>query len=110
MDLWQPYKDAVKAVLLQATIIVDRFHVVRRANQAMETIRKQLRESLTKNQRRGLMHDRFILLKRHKVLTDMEKVTLDLWTKNHLSLGTAYELKEAFFDIWESDNRQKALP
>jgi len=38
----------------------------------------------------------------------MEKVTLDLWTKNHLSLGTAYELKEAFFDIWESDNRQKA--
>jgi len=51
MDLWQPYKDAVKAVMPQATIIVDKFHVVRMAKQAMETIRKQLRESLTKNQR-----------------------------------------------------------
>lgn len=109
MDMWQPYRDAVRAVLPQATIIVDKFHVVRMANQAMETIRKQLREGLAKKQRRGLMHDRFILLKRNKELTDMDRVTLDLWTKNHPSLGTAYELKEAFFDIWDIDSRQKAF-
>lgn len=109
MDMRQPYKDAVRAVLPKATIIVDKFHVVRMANQAMETIRKQIREDLTRQQRRGLMHDRFILLKRHKELTDMEKATLDLWTKNYPSLGTAYSLKESFFDIWESDSRQKAF-
>jgi len=109
MDMWQPYRDAVRAVLPKAVIIVDKFHVVRMANQAMETIRKTIRESLTKQQRRGLMHDRFILLKRHKELTEMDRITLDLWTKNHPSLGTAYELKEAFFDIWECDSRQKAF-
>lgn len=109
MDMWQPYKDAVRAVLPKAIIIVDKFHVVRMANQAMETIRKQLREGLTKQQRRGLMHDRFILLKRYKELTDMDKVTLDLWTKNHPSLGIAYELKESFFALWDSDSRQKAF-
>lgn len=109
MDMWQPYKDAVKAVLPRAIIIVDKFHVVRMANQALETIRKQLREGLSPKERRGLMHDRFILLKRHKELTEMNKITLDLWTKNHPSLGIAYELKESYFDIWDSDNRQKAF-
>ena len=108
MDMWQPYKDAVKAVLPKATIIVDKFHVVRMANQALETIRKQLKEGLSPKERRGLMHDRFILLKRHKELTEMEKVTLDLWTKNHPSLGIAYELKESFFELWDIDSRQKA--
>ena len=108
MDMWQPYKDAVKAVLPKATIIVDKFHVVRMANQALETVRKQLREGLSPKERRGLMYDRFILLKRHKELTEMEKVTLDLWTKNHPSLGIAYELKESFFELWDIDSRQKA--
>ncbi|WP_081890322.1 ISL3 family transposase [Paenibacillus tyrfis] len=109
MNMWQPYKDAVKTVLPKATIIIDKFHVVRMANQALETIRKQLREGLTPKERRGLMHDRFILPKRHKELTEMEKITLDLWIENYPSLGIAYELKESFFDIWESDTRQKAF-
>ncbi|GMX66807.1 hypothetical protein Elgi_60790 [Paenibacillus elgii] len=47
MDMWQLYKDAVKAVLRKATIIVDKFYVVRMANQALETIRKQLRDGLS---------------------------------------------------------------
>ncbi|WP_134912995.1 ISL3 family transposase [Paenibacillus sp. IHB B 3084] len=108
MDMWQPYKDAVKAVLPKAIIIVDKFHVVRMANQALETIRKQLREGLSAKERRGLMHDRFILLKRHEKLTEMDKITLDLWTKNHPSLGIAYDLKESFFDLWNTGSRQKA--
>lgn len=108
MDMWKPYKDAVKTVLPKATIIVDKFHVVRMANQALETIRKQLKDGLSPKERRGLMHDRFILLKRHKELTEMDKITLDLWTKNHPSLGIAYELKESFFSLWDNDSRQKA--
>ncbi|AJE49794.1 transposase [Paenibacillus jamilae] len=109
MDMWQPYKDAVRAILPKALIIVDKFHVVRMANQALETIRKQLREGLSPKERRGLMHDRFILLKRRIELTEMDKITLDLWTKNHPSLGTAYDLKESYFDIWECDSRQTAF-
>ncbi len=109
MDMWQPYKDAVKSVLPKATIIVDKFHVVRMANQALETIRKQLRGDLSAKERRGLMHDRFILLKRNKDLSEMDKFTLDLWIKNHLSLGIAYELKEEFFDIWECKSKRVAV-
>nr|WP_309599600.1 transposase [Paenibacillus tyrfis] len=106
MDMWQQYKDAVKAALPKATIIVDKFHIVRMANQALETIRKQLREALSPKERRGLMHDRFILLKRHKELTEQDLIKLKLWTKNHHSLSIAYDLKE--FELWDSSGRQEA--
>jgi len=111
MNMWQPYKDAVRAILPKALIIVDKFHVVRLANQALETIRRQILdlEGLSPKERRVLMHDRFILLKRHIELTEMNRITLDLWTKNHPPLGTAYDLKESFLDIWDCDRRQTAF-
>ncbi|MFC4766860.1 transposase [Effusibacillus consociatus] len=55
------------------------------------------------------MHDRFILLKRKRELSEMEQLTLDVWIKNHKSLGIAYELKESFFDIWDCKTRQIAF-
>ncbi len=109
MDMWNPYKDAVKLILPHAQIIADKFHVIRMANQAIETIRKDLREELTKKQRRGLMHDRFVLLKRNKDLKTHERIFLETWTKQYPELGTAYELKESLFELWNSDiNKQTA--
>lgn len=101
MDMWQPYRDAVYDVLPEAKIVVDKFHVQRMANEAMEQVRKSLRGELAPKQRRGLMHDRFILLKRERDLNDKERFLLDGWVKNYPNLGEAYRLKEAFFGIWD---------
>lgn len=54
MDMWTPYREAAAAVLPQATVIVDKFHVLPMANTAMEQIRKGLRGSLPAKERRGL--------------------------------------------------------
>ena len=54
MDMWKPYRRAVQAVLPQARTVVDKFHVVRMANEALEKVRKGLRKKLTSNQRRTL--------------------------------------------------------
>lgn len=101
MDMWTPYRDAVQAVLPDARIVIDKFHVVRMANDALEKVRKSLREQLTPKQRRGLMHDRFVLLKRERDLNDREVLLLDGWIKNYPELGAAYRLKEAFYGIYE---------
>lgn len=108
MDMWTPYRDAVEAVLPQATVVIDKFHVVRMANDAIEKVRKSLREDLTPKQRRGLMHDRFVLLKRQRDLTDEEAFNLDGWAKNYPQLGEAYRLKEAFYDIYDAESVQNA--
>ncbi|RAR58580.1 transposase [Onishia taeanensis] len=61
MDMWKPYRRAAQAALPQARSVVDKFHVARMSNEALEKIRKGLRKELKANQRRT---DRKILLKR----------------------------------------------
>jgi transposase len=46
MDMWRPYKEAVNLVLPHAQIVVDKFHVLRLANAALETVRKEHRRQL----------------------------------------------------------------
>jgi transposase len=46
MDMWQPYKDAVRDVMPKAVIVIDKFQVVRMANDCLETVRKDIRGSL----------------------------------------------------------------
>ncbi len=108
MDMWTPYRGAVQTVLPHAKVVVDKFHIVRMANQCMEGVRKSLRKSLEPKLRRGLMHDRFVLLKRQRDLTDKEVLMLSGWCANFPELSAAYEAKEAFFGIWEMDNRPAA--
>lgn len=101
IDMWTPYREVVEVMLPQATIIIDKFHVVRMANDALERVRKQLRAELEPKARRGLMHDRFVLLKRAQSLSDQDHLKLSGWTQNYPLLGVAYELKEGFFAIYE---------
>ena len=108
MDMWRPYREAVNEVIPDAKVVVDKFHVVRMANVAMESVRKSLRADLSPKQRRGLMHDRFVLLRRQNQLTDQESFNLDGWTKNYPLLGEAYRLKEEFFNIYQAPSKQQA--
>ena len=108
MDMWVPYRDAVRAVIPQAQIVIDKFHVLKMANEALEKVRKGLRESLTLKERRGLMHDRFVLLKRAHDLGDKERLLLSGWTKNYDVIGIAYQLKEAFFGIYDAESSDEA--
>ena len=109
MDMWVPYKDAVELVMPQAKIVIDKFHVVKMANEAFEKVRKSYRESLTPKQRRGLMHDRFVMLKREQDLNDHEVLLLSGWLKNYPELGLAYRLKEDFFKIYDAKTPKQAL-
>ncbi|TDX22208.1 transposase [Modicisalibacter xianhensis] len=51
MDMWKPYRRAIQTALPQARIVVDKFHMVRMANDALEKVRKGLRKDLKPNQR-----------------------------------------------------------
>lgn len=108
MDMWAPYKDAVYKTLPNAEVVVDKFHVVRMANQAVESIRKQIRKELDVKQRRQLKNDRFLMLKRKRDLKPFDHIILDSWTLTYPHLKQAYELKEAFFEIWDAQTAEEA--
>jgi transposase len=108
MDMWAPYRDACIAVLPSAKIVIDKFHVVKMANEAMEKVRKGLRDRLTLKEKRGLMHDRYVLLKRERDLTDRDSLLLSGWLNNYEELGLAYRLKEDFFKIYDCTSPDEA--
>ena len=109
MDMWTPYRDAAGAALPEATIVIDKFHVVRMANDALEKARTSLRGELTIKQKRALMHDRVVLLKRERDLNDEERLSLEGWMKRYPALGEAYRLKERFYGIYEAGTPQEAM-
>lgn len=108
MDMWNPYRVAVKKVLPQARIVVDKFHIVRMANDALEKVRKSLRKELKLSQSRLLKGDRKILLKRAHEISDPERLSIETWTNAFPALLAAYEHKERFYNIWNSTTRQQA--
>ena len=55
------------------------------------------------------MHDRFVLLKRERELTDQERLNLDGWCENYPLLGEAYRLKEGFFAIYDANTPIQAI-
>lgn len=108
MDMWKPYKMAVEAVLPGAKIVIDKFHVVKLANKAVDDYRKSLSGELTTSDKRQLMRSRYILLKRKKDLNEQDKFTLETWTSTFALLGFAHELKEAFYGIYDARDRHDA--
>ena len=108
IDMHRSYKDAVREVLPNAAIVVDKFHVVRMASVCLETVRKSFKEGLEPKERRQLKRDRFVLLKRNRDLKDEQRVTLEGWQRMFPKLGAAYTVKEAFYDLWDSPDRTTA--
>jgi transposase len=101
MDMWRPYKDAVNAELPGRIIVIDKFHIVRMANNSLEASRKAIRASLERKDRLKLKNERFVLLKRRHSLSDEETEKLQKWSAWYPELGLAYDAKEAFFCLFD---------
>jgi len=108
MDMWRPYRDVVYKINPDAIIVIDKFHVVRMGNVAMETVRKQIRATLTTKQRIDLKNDRFLLYKRENKLADYEHFTINYWFGKYEHLSLAYKIKEEFYKLYDAKNKHEA--
>ncbi|WP_052954879.1 ISL3 family transposase [Microvirga vignae] len=108
IDMTARYKNVIEEMLPQAMIVVDKFHVVKEANNHLETIRKSLRSGLPKERRVQLLKDRFLMLSRRKDLNPMQQLIIESWTNEFPQMKEAYDAKEAFFDIWNHTTEKDA--
>jgi transposase len=100
MDMWNVYRQVMLAQLPRRLVVVDRFHVVRMANDALDRVRKSIRKDLDTATRIKLKDDRKVLfLRRHDLDADGQ-AKLMRWTAQFPRLAAAYALKEAFCDIY----------
>lgn len=68
---------------------------MRMANQALESVRKMRRASLSDRQRRTRMHDRHVLVRRQADLRGKDQLILESWQGALPLLAQAYRCKEA---------------
>ena len=108
MDMYHVYRQVVRATLPDARIVVDRFHIQRMANDALEKLRKRLRKTLPERQRLKLKDERFLLLKRQHNLKPQSMATLLEWLRRFPELSEAHALKEGFMAIWDHEDRSAA--
>lgn len=108
MDMYHVYKQVVRATLPQARIVVDRFHIHRMANDALERLRKRIRKDLPARQRLKLKDERFLLLRRQHALSDQDMARALEWFRQFPQLEEAHALKEGFLAIWDHTTRADA--
>jgi len=63
-----------------AVVVVDKFHVVKMANHALDSIRKGLRDGMDLKERRKLLRSRHLILRRRKDLSDKDYAAMEEWT------------------------------
>lgn len=79
VDIYHPYRSAVQAALPQATIIVDKFHVLRLASWAVERVRRDIQFGLPIKSKRTLMSSKRLLAKRWDALDSFQRINLVEW-------------------------------
>lgn len=99
-DMWAPYIEVIEEMLPGATIVFDKFHLVRHLLKAVNDVRKQEAATLKKSNPDLLKGTRYIWLKNPENLTDRQRARLSYLEKLNLKINRAYLLKEIFKQLW----------
>lgn len=104
-DMWKPYLKVIKEKCSQALHVLDRFHIVKKMNEALDKIRA---EEARKLEREGyepvLKKSRWCILKKPGNLTGFQKGRLKEILQYNLKTIRAYFLKEDFQHFWEYES------
>ena len=108
MDMNREYLRISKLLFPKATVVVDRFHVVRYCTWALENVRKRVQKGLPKEERVYFKRSRRLLLSHMAKLSDENKAAVERMLPVSRDLREAYLLKEVFYKFMESKDSTQA--
>jgi transposase len=101
-DMWKPYLKVIAEQIPAAVHVLDRFHIMRNMNVAIDEVR---RKEVAELRRDGwepiLTKSRWCLLKRPENLTESQAAKLSELLRYNLKSVKAHLLREAFQRFWE---------
>lgn len=106
MDMWGPYRSSCRVILPNARIVVDKWHVVSKANDALDRVRAKHRRNI--KDRRNPHKGRLLLQTHWKNLSPMRQMMLQGVLDNTPLIKDGWMCKEAFYGIWDAKSRQDA--
>jgi transposase len=105
MDMWKAFRISTGRNAPQASILFDKFHVLRHLGDALDKVRKAEYARLSAKDRRFIKGQKYTLLAHRENLTLEGRKSLELLLAANKPLNTAYLLKESFGQLW-SYNRE----
>jgi transposase len=102
MDLCEPFRSFAKSFFPNATLVADKFHVVRLLHGAINRRRKAIT-----GDRRSLLIRR-MLLRSGFTLSVSERFVLRAWLDQHPELREVYDCKEAIHGFYRIRGQQRA--
>jgi transposase len=101
-DMWAPYLKVIAKKAPQALNILDRFHIMRKFNEAIDEIRRGEANQFKANKQVNVLErGRWLLLKRPENLSDKQTSRLDELLKLNLASIKGYLLREDFQQFWD---------
>jgi transposase len=110
-DMSVAYIDAVKTYLPDATLVFDRFHIIKLYNEKLSDLRRTLHRQLADTMQKDVLKGvRWLLLKRPENLdaSRREPERLREALKLNEPLAIAYQLKDELNELWEQDDPETA--
>jgi transposase len=101
MDMWKPFRLATTQHAPQASILFDKFHVLRHLGDALDQVRKSEYARVSGRQRRFIKGQKYTLLAHRENLTLSGRRALTTLLAANKRLNTAYLLKESFGQLWD---------
>lgn len=107
-DMHWAYKELNEQYFKAATVVIDRFHVVRYADWAVSAVRKKIQSAASNEDRIELKRQIGIIAARPHRLDEDDAVTLRQTFRKHPAIEQAVTLKEWFYDIYKAETRAEA--
>ena len=98
------FRRVAKICFPQATVVADKYHVIRQVYWALENVRKNEQKQLSKNLRKYFKRSRGLLMKKSDKLTVEEMNNLALMFEIAPRLADAYRLKNEFLSVIRSES------
>lgn len=109
-DMWRPFKRSFSQYLPNARLVIDKFHLVKMASDALEMARKKYQATLEKDARLHVKKSiRWLTLKRPANLSPSEQAALTVVREAIPDLAIAYDFKEAFYRIYDDPEKASAM-
>jgi transposase len=101
-DMWKPYLNVIKECVKHAVHILDRYHIVAKANKAVDEVRAEEARRLSREGKSPVLKkSRWLFLKRRQRLEGWQRGRLRELLGMNLRTVRAYLLKEDLQHLWE---------
>jgi transposase len=100
-DMSAAYMGAIEEHCPNATLVLDRFHIVKALNEALDEVRKEQWREASEHERKALKGLRWLLFKHSAHRSKKDSRILNALRKGNRRIHRAWVLKDEFEHFWE---------